>query len=133
MINTAVTEELREYPMLIHKLESEHFDYLREKRELEDRINLFNAELELETASDPTLRNEQMRKAQKVISQKCSREYQEMIEALETLEGKISRSLLLLECRKREFSVLKLEQKMAIAIEKSRVKSQESKLLTSDC
>ncbi|MGL5941903.1 MAG: hypothetical protein ACRC2S_16310 [Waterburya sp.] len=115
MINTAVTEQLREYPMLIHQLESLYFDDLKDRRELEDRINLFNAELELEIANDSSLRNEQMRKAQKVISQKCSSEYQEMVEALETLEGRISRSLLLLECRKREFSVLKLEQKMAIA------------------
>ncbi len=115
MINTAVTELLQEYPSLIHRLESEHFDLDREKRSLLNRIELFNSELELEIAFDSSLRNEQMRKAQRVISQKASKEYQQLTDALETLESRISRSLLLIQCRRREFSVLKLDRQLEIA------------------
>lgn len=108
-------EQLKEYPALIRDLELEHFDYLQEKAELEEKLMLFNAELELEIAEDPSLRNEQMRKAQKVISQKINSDYQEMLEAVGTLQGRIARSQVILDCRKREFSVLKLEKQLEIA------------------
>jgi hypothetical protein len=115
MTNINTAENLSEYPSLIRQLELELFDYGYEKRGVEQQIDLFNAELELEIANDLSLRNEQARKAQKVISQQTSKEYQGMNEALETLQGRAWRSQILLECRKREFSVLKLERQLEIA------------------
>lgn len=114
-MSNSIIKQIYDYPELIAQLEREYYQDFKIKRKIEEKINLFNAELELEIANDSSLRNEGMRKAQKTISQQTNKQYQDLLAQLEKAEHREKVSLITLERYKREFSVLKLEAKNAIA------------------
>ncbi len=108
-------DRLREYSLAIQKLEFQYLDYQCDREIIQDKLNLFNDELELEIANDSSLRNEGMRKAQKTISQKTSKQYQDLLGQLRTIEGRLARTAIDLDRHKREFEIIKLEAKAQIA------------------
>ena len=106
---------LSDYPSVIADLEQDYYQDQQTKKAVQERISLFNAELELDIASKPELRNEGMRKAMKTKTQLESEEYLQLQAELEKAESMERSSLITLERHKREYSVLKLEKEEAIA------------------
>lgn len=113
--HNSIIKGLPDYPSLIADLEQDYYQDQQTKKAVQERIALFNAELELDIAKTPELRNEGMRKAMKTKTQLESEEYLELQAELEKAESRERSSLITLERHKREYSVLKLEKEEAIA------------------
>lgn len=87
------------------------------KRDLiEEQIALFSAEIELGIAEDPSLRNAEMRKAQKTITQATSTKYQEMLGKKRELDLQIADLAIAVENKQRAYSNAKLRVNLIIAI-----------------
>ena len=106
---------LSDYPECIAFEESELFHYQQDRKTVEERIALYEAELELDIYDNPDLKNEGMRKAFKKKTLLESQEYLEMQAELETLALRETKTAIRLDKYKREFSVLKLETQLKIA------------------
>ena len=107
--------KLQEYPEVIAKAEEVLFTHQQVRKTVEERIALYNAELELDIAKTPELRNEGMRKAMKTKTQLESEEYLAMQAELEKAYTDEIKSSIAFDRFKREYSVLKLEKQEAIA------------------
>jgi hemoglobin-like flavoprotein len=106
---------LTEYPELIALLEKKYEIDQLSRKAAEDAIAYYDAELDLSIANNPDLKNEIARKATKIKTHNESGEYLELSGKLEAAQREERASLIALEQAKREFAVLKLEMKLAIA------------------
>ena len=111
----SIIKTLHDYPGVIADTEDDYYHDKQARKAVEERIAYFDCELELDIATNTDLRNEQMRKAFKIKTQQESDEYLELQAELEKAEKREIKTLISLERHKREYSVLKLEKREAIA------------------
>jgi hypothetical protein len=114
-METELSKKLAEYPKGIAYLEGIYESNQMLRKTAEDAIAYYDAELDLSIANDPDLKNDIIRKATKVKNHNECGEYLELSGNLEKAQKAERESLILLEQTIREFSVLKLEMRMAIA------------------
>jgi ribosomal protein L25 (general stress protein Ctc) len=115
MTHDSIIKTLHDYPGIIAEIEDDYYHDKQNCKVIEEKISLFNAELQLLIALDPEFKNEQIRKAQFVKNQIESQEYRLLQTQLEKATKREYKTLIKLERHKREYSVLKLDMQMAIA------------------
>lgn len=115
MCHNSIIKSLSDYPGVIADIENDYLNDRQIRKTVEEKIALFNAELQLLIALDSQLKNEPTRKAQFVKNQIESPEYRQLQKELKKAERREQKTLISLERHKREYSVLKLEMQMAIA------------------
>lgn len=106
---------LAEYPDAIADREKQLLRLQRKIRKLTNQLDSLNAEIEIEIATDPELKNEQQRKARRLemLSQK---NYLDIKEKLDTyLDRRTTIEINLHQVRNR-FTVAKLEVRRQIAL-----------------
>ena len=116
MTHNCIVKSLYDYPGVIADLEEDLLIDTEARKEAEENLAYWLAEQELAIAVDSEYRNEAMRKAAKVKLQQESPKYYELNQEVTRLTLREKRSQIRLDRHKREFSVLKLERKMAIAV-----------------
>jgi hypothetical protein len=115
MTKTETRKPLAEYPEWIAMLEQGYEINQLITKATEDAIAYYDAELDLSIANNPDLKNDIARKATKIKTHNESGEYLELSGKLEASQREERKSLIALEQAKREFAVLKLEMRLAIA------------------
>ena len=113
-LESSTIQRLKECIVAIAHTEEDIFKLDIEKKLVENEIGLFNAELELEISTDTSLRDAEMKKAQKTISQATSQKYQELQQKLIELNIEITTLKIAVDRIKREYAIAKLETKLAI-------------------
>ncbi len=115
MTHNSIIKTLPDYPGVIADIEDDYYQDKQIRKAIEEKISLFNAELQLLIALDSQFKNEAVRKARFTKTQIESPEYRQLQKQLEKAERREVKTLISLERHKREYSVLKLDKQQAIA------------------
>lgn len=112
-----VDQELRlnEYPIAIAKLESKLFEASCKIEKIQLNLKNIESEIDGEVVFDPTLRNEQQRKAVKNQKLEENESYWELLVRLEQARAEYQAIFIELGLRRNQFSVVKLELQKQIA------------------
>ena len=114
-IHATILEKTKELSQEIAHLEKQLFELSIDREIADNKVKLWEAELELEIAEDLSLRNEGMRKAQKTITSSTNKDYLALVADQQQIDRQIAKLNIELDRRKRMFAIAKLEAKLEIA------------------
>lgn len=112
-------QKLKNYPQQIHDQEMQVINCYNQKQKAKSDLDAYLLGVDDRIAQDQQLKNDTQRKASKHSFLSKSKIYQKLAEKLIASETNYKLAQVDLEKIKNEFSVTKLEAKMAIAIEQS--------------
>lgn len=114
-IKAITLQKAKECCVEITALQKELFERQIELEIAENRVKLWEAELELEIAEDSSLRNEAMRKSQKIITLSTNADYLALVEEVTQFRRSVKSIEIALHRYQRGYEIASLEAKVEIA------------------
>ena len=112
-------QNLKAYPQLIFDREMKVMEAMTKKQNAKSDLDSYLLGVEDEISKNPELRNETMRKAAKKQLLSDDKNYQKLTKKLEQCDRHYRIAQFELDKAKNDFSVAKLEMKMAISLEQA--------------